>query len=108
MGLLQWMIAEAEVKLNAARLLIYQAACNARTMPNNVMLPSIKEASMAKTFTGHAALEVVSDSLQMFGAYGYSAELPLERMFRDVRMFQIGGGTTQAQMTMIARSVFGR
>jgi alkylation response protein AidB-like acyl-CoA dehydrogenase len=104
---LQWMIAEAEVKLNAARLLIYQAACNARTMPNNVMLPSIKEASMAKTFTGHAALEVVSDSLQMFGAYGYSAELPLERMFRDVRMFQIGGGTTQAQMTMIARSVFG-
>jgi alkylation response protein AidB-like acyl-CoA dehydrogenase len=105
---LQWMMADAEVKLNAARLLIYQAACNARTMPNNVMLPSIKEASMAKTFTGHAALEVVSESLQMFGAYGYSSELPLERMFRDVRMFQIGGGTTQAQMTMIARSLFGR
>jgi alkylation response protein AidB-like acyl-CoA dehydrogenase len=105
---LQWMMAEAETKLHAARLLIYQAACNARRLPNNVRLPSIKEASMAKAFTGHAALEVVSDSLQMFGAAGYSTDLPLERMFRDVRMFQIGGGTTQAQMTMIARSIFHR
>ncbi|MCJ7830413.1 MAG: acyl-CoA dehydrogenase family protein [Desulfobacterales bacterium] len=53
-------------------------------------------------------LEVVSDSLQMFGACGYSQDLPLERMLRDVRMFQIGGGTTQAQLNMLARSVFKR
>jgi alkylation response protein AidB-like acyl-CoA dehydrogenase len=44
----------------------------------------------------------------MFGAAGYSQSLPLERMFRDVRMFQIGGGTTQAQKNMIARSIFNR
>jgi len=105
---LQWMMAEAEIKLNAARLLIYRAACNARELPNNVRLPYMDEASMAKAFTGHVALEVVSDSLQMFGAYGYSRELPLERMLRDVRMFQIGGGTTQAQLNMIARSIFKR
>ena len=105
---LQWMIAEAEIKLTAARLLIYQAACNARELPNNVRLPHMNEASMAKAYTGHAALEVVSESLQMFGAYGYSQDLPLERMFRDVRMFQIGGGTSQAQLNMIARTIFKR
>jgi alkylation response protein AidB-like acyl-CoA dehydrogenase len=100
------MVAEGEIKLDAARLLIYRAACTARQLPNNVMMPHIKESSMAKAFTGHAALEVASESLQMFGAAGYSRDLPLERMMRDVRMFQIGGGTTQAQLTQIARSLF--
>ena len=46
------------------------------------------------------------EALQMFGAAGYSRDLPLERMLRDVRMFQIGGGTSQAQLNMIARSIF--
>ena len=103
---LDWMMAEGEIKLEAARLLIYRAACNARRLANNVMLPQMKEASIAKAYSGHAAFEVVSESLQMFGAAGYSRDLPLERMLRDVRMFQIGGGTTQAQLNMIARSLF--
>jgi alkylation response protein AidB-like acyl-CoA dehydrogenase len=103
---LEWMMAEGEMKLEAARLLVYRAACNARKLANNVMLPQMKEASMAKAFTGHEAFQVVSDALQMFGAAGYSRDLPLERMLRDVRMFQIGGGTSQAQLNMIARSVF--
>jgi alkylation response protein AidB-like acyl-CoA dehydrogenase len=105
---LQWMMAEAEMKLQSSRLLIYRAACNARDLPRNVQLPLMDEASMAKAYTGHAAMEVVSESLQMFGAYGYSQDSPLERMFRDVRMFQIGGGTTQAQKNMLARSIFKR
>ena len=63
---------------------------------------------MAKYYTGHSTFEVVSESLQMFGATGYSQDLPLERMLRDVRMFQIGGGTSQAQINMVARSVFKR
>jgi alkylation response protein AidB-like acyl-CoA dehydrogenase len=103
---LQWMMAESEIKLNSARLLIYRAASNAQKLPNNVMLPYMNEAAMAKYYTGHAAFEVTSESLQMFGAYGYSGDLPLERMLRDVRMFQIGGGTSQAQLNMVARSVF--
>jgi len=103
---LDWMMAESEIKIEAARLLIYRAACNARILANNVMLPQMKEASIAKAYTGHAAFEVVSESLQMFGAAGYSRDLPLERMLRDVRMFQIGGGTSQAQLNMIARSIF--
>jgi len=102
------MMAEAEMELNAARLLIYKAACNARDLPNNVKLPYMNEASMAKAYTSHVSFKVVSDSLQMFGAYGYSQDMPLERMLRDVRMFQIGGGTTQAQLNMIARSIFKR
>ncbi len=103
---LQWIAAEDEVRLNAARLLIYRAACNGRPLPNNVTLPDMREASIAKAYTAKAAFEVVSNSLQMFGAAGYSRELPLERMLRDVRMFQIGGGTSQAQLNMIARSLF--
>lgn len=103
---LEWMIAGSEMRLEAARLLIYRAACNARALANNVMLPPMKEASMAKAFTAHEAFQVVTDALQMFGAAGYSRDLPLERMLRDVRMFQIGGGTSQAQLNMIARSVF--
>ncbi|MCP4372630.1 MAG: acyl-CoA dehydrogenase [Deltaproteobacteria bacterium] len=105
---LQWEMAESEIKLNNARLLIHRAACNARDLPNNVKLPYMDESSMAKAYTGHAAFEVTSDSLQMFGAYGYSQDLPLERMLRDVRMFQIGGGTTQAQLNMLVRSIFKR
>jgi len=87
---------------------IVKAASNARDLANNVKLPFMDEASMAKAYTGHTAFEVVSDSLQMFGAYGYSQDMPLERMLRDVRMFQIGGGTSEAQMNMIARSIFKR
>jgi alkylation response protein AidB-like acyl-CoA dehydrogenase len=70
------MMADAEMELNAARLLIYRAACNARELPNNVRLPIMDEASMAKAYTGHAALEVVSESLQMFGAAGYPRPAP--------------------------------
>ena len=103
---LEWIMAESEISLEAARLLIYRAACNARRLANNVMLPNMKEASIAKAFTGHQAFQVVSESLQMFGAAGYSRDLPLERMLRDVRMFQIGGGTSQAQLNMIARGIF--
>lgn len=103
---LGWMAAEGEIKLDAARLLVYRAACNARKLANNVMLPEMREASIAKAFVGHETFHVVSESLQMFGAAGYSSSLPLERMLRDVRMFQIGGGTSQAQLNMIVRSMF--
>jgi len=105
---LQWEMAQAEIKLNCAYLLICQAACDARPLRNNVRMPLMNEASMAKAYTGNIAIEVVSDSLQMFGAAGYAEDCPLERMYRDVRMFKIGGGTTEAQLNMLARHVFNR
>ena len=54
-----------------------------------------------------AAIRIVNDALQMFGARGYSRELPLERMARDVRMFTIGGGTAQVLRTLVAARMLG-
>ncbi|MCL4351850.1 MAG: acyl-CoA dehydrogenase family protein [Firmicutes bacterium] len=103
---LRWMMAQDEMKLQAARLLIYRAACNADPLANNVWLPRVDETAIAKAYVGTVAFEVTSDALQCFGAAGYSRRVPLERMLRDVRMFQIGGGTTQAQLDRIAQSLF--
>jgi len=50
----------------------------------------------------YSAIKIVNDALQFFGARGYSRELPLERMARDVRMFTIGGGTAQVLRTLVA------
>jgi alkylation response protein AidB-like acyl-CoA dehydrogenase len=51
---------------------------------------------------------VVNDALQIFGAIGYSCDLPIERMLRDVRMFTIGGGTVQMQRNLIATELLER
>ena len=100
---LRWMVADMAVKLDAARLLIYRAASNA-----SAGFPSELEAAVAKTFANEAALSVVSDAMQLFGANGYSAAYPMERLYRDVRGFAIAGGTTQIQRNLIARKVLGR
>lgn len=100
---LRWMVADMAVKLEAARMLIYRAAANA-----TAGFPSELEAAIAKTFANEAALAVVSDAMQLFGANGYSAAYPMERLYRDVRGFAIAGGTTQIQRNLIARKVLGR
>ena len=64
-------------------------------------------AAQAKVFASEAAIRIVNDALQMFGARGYSRELPLERMARDVRMFTIGGGTAQVLRTLVAARMLG-
>ena len=64
-------------------------------------------AAQAKIFASEAAIRIVNDSLQMFGARGYSRDLPLERMARDVRMFTIGGGTAQVLRTLVASRMLG-
>ena len=53
------------------------------------------------------AIKVTNDALQMFGARGYSRDLPLERMVRDARMFTIGGGTAQVLRTLVAGRMLG-
>ena len=59
----------------------------------------------AKAFASETAIKVVSDALQMFGARGYGDQEPLERMYRDVRMFTIGGGTAQILRTVVASRI---
>ncbi|MBI4562647.1 MAG: acyl-CoA dehydrogenase family protein [Candidatus Rokubacteria bacterium] len=100
---IQWMLADMIIKLEAARLLIHRAAVNA-----GQGLPGKFEAAVAKTFAAEMAIEVTSQALQVFGGNGYSRELPLERMLRDVRMFTIGGGTVQAMRNLIAAEILGR
>ena len=100
---LQWMLVDMSIKLQAARGLIYKAAANAGDT-----FPDITEAAQAKIFAAESAIVVTNDALQMFGASGYSRDLPLERMYRDVRMFTIGGGTAQILRTVVASQILER
>ena len=100
---LQWMLADMSVRLEAARSLIYRAA--ASQGPGGSPFPDPTLAAQAKIFTAEAAIAVVSDALQAHGAAGYSRNNPLERMYRDVRMFTIGGGTAQILRTVVASRI---
>lgn len=100
---IQWMLAEMAVKVEAMRTMIYRAA--AMLAAGDAQGPH--QAAMAKLFTGRAAFEVVNDALQIHGGYGYSSELPLERMLRDVRALQIGGGTNEILKNRIAADLLG-
>jgi alkylation response protein AidB-like acyl-CoA dehydrogenase len=102
---LQWMLADMQTKLTASRLMLYAAARSRG--PGNSVFPDPMLAAQAKLFASEAAIGIVSDALQMFGARGYSRELPLERMARDVRMFTIGGGTAQILRTLVASRMLG-
>lgn len=102
---LQWMLADMQVQLTAARLLLYTAARSRG--PKGSRFPDPEIAAQAKIFASEAAIKIVNDSLQMFGARGYSRNLPLERMARDVRMFTIGGGTAQVLRTLVASRMLG-
>jgi hypothetical protein len=99
---LQWKLADMSIKLSAARALVYNAARSGEGG-----FPDMLLAAQAKVFTSESAIQVVNDALQFFGARGYSRELPLERMARDVRMFTIGGGTAQVLRTLVASKMLG-
>ena len=100
---IQWMLADMQIQIEAARLLIHRAACNARDgFPDKV------EAALAKVHAAEMAIKVTNDALQIHGAAGYSCDLPLERMARDARMFAIGGGTAQVQRNLIGRAILDR
>jgi 3-sulfinopropanoyl-CoA desulfinase len=100
---LQWMLVDMHTQLAAARLLIHKAAAGAGSG-----FPDITEAAQAKVYASDMAIRVTNDALQVFGAAGYSRELPLERMVRDARMFTIGGGTAQILRTVIASQLLKR
>jgi 3-sulfinopropanoyl-CoA desulfinase len=100
---LRWMIADMALQVEAARQLVYRAAANA-----GAGLPDMIEAAMAKTLASETAARVTNDALQIFGASGYSRDLPLERMVRDARMFTIAGGTVQMMRNVVAGAWLGR
>jgi 3-sulfinopropanoyl-CoA desulfinase len=102
---LQWMLADMSANVHASRLMLREAAQSGTVSTGG--FPDMMMAARAKTFATEAAIKVVSDALQMFGARGYGDKEPLERMYRDVRMFTIGGGTAQILKTQVAASLLG-
>lgn len=100
---LQWMLVDMHTRLEAARLLLHRAAAGA-----GAGFPDITQAAEAKIFASESAIAVTNDALQIFGAAGYSRDLPLERMVRDARMFTIGGGTAQILRTVVASRILNR
>jgi alkylation response protein AidB-like acyl-CoA dehydrogenase len=95
---LQWMIADREVDLAAARLLIYDAAAK-----KDRGEPFAKEASMAKLFASEAAHRATDAAIQIHGGAGYCRDYPVERYARDARITRIYEGTSEVQRLIIAR-----
>ncbi len=103
---LQWMLADMSVQAAAAQALVYKAAASAETSESG--FPDMLQAAQAKVFTADMAIKVTNDALQVFGAMGYSRNLPIERMVRDARMFTIGGGTAQVLRNLVASQILER
>jgi alkylation response protein AidB-like acyl-CoA dehydrogenase len=100
---LQWKLADMSIQLEAARLLVHQAA---RSGAGSIYgFPSLAAAARAKVFAAEMAQKVTNEALQLFGANGYGRELPLERMVRDARMFTIGGGTAEILRNQLAQEL---
>lgn len=96
----QFRLAEMAMQIEAARQLILHAASM-----KDAGLPCLKEAAMAKLFASEMAERVVSSAMQVFGGYGYVADFPIERIYRDVRVCQIYEGTSDIQKILIARAL---
>jgi acyl-CoA dehydrogenase len=99
----QLRLADMRMKVDAARLLIWRAACNAQDG-----LPNIMESSTAKCFANEIAREVAGHAVQLMGAYGYSREYPMERRLRDAWGWGIAGGAIDIQKVNIASAMIGR
>jgi alkylation response protein AidB-like acyl-CoA dehydrogenase len=97
---LQWMLSDRYTELEAARLLIMQAAVN-----KDNGLPFSTSASMAKVFASEKANDACYTALQLLGGAGYIKEYPIERLARDVRITTIYEGTSEIQRVIIARDI---
>jgi acyl-CoA dehydrogenase len=93
-----FMLADMATKIEAARLLTYQAAwCEQEGLPYG------KVSAMAKLFASDAAMETTTNAVQVLGGYGYSREYPVERMMRDAKITQIYEGTNEIHRLVISR-----
>ncbi|HLV97627.1 MAG TPA: acyl-CoA dehydrogenase family protein [Ktedonobacterales bacterium] len=100
----QFMLADMAMKVEAARLLVYQAG--ARADANDPAMTYY--AAMAKCFATDAAMQVTTDAVQVLGGAGYVRDWPVERYMRDAKVTQIFEGTNQIQRVVIARQMLGK
>ena len=97
---IQWKIADSYTELDAARLLLMNAAFKKEQGRSFG-----REASMAKLFASEAANRACYEAMQMFGGYGYTSDFPIERYARDARITTIYEGTSEIQRLIIARDI---
>jgi alkylation response protein AidB-like acyl-CoA dehydrogenase len=104
--MIQQKLADMKCRVDASRLLIYQAALAKMSAAKGGGRYSM-EASMAKLFASETAMWVTTQAIQIHGGMGYSKEMPLERYFRDAKITEIYEGTSEIQRMVIARSLTG-
>lgn len=103
MQALQFEVADLATRIEAARLLVYQAADM-----KEKGLPYGKQSAMAKLFAAETAMHVTTKCVQLHGGYGYTKDYPVERMMRDAKITEIYEGTSEVQKIVIGASVLGK
>jgi alkylation response protein AidB-like acyl-CoA dehydrogenase len=98
----QFQLAQAATELEAARLLVYNAA-----RLRDARRPFLQEAAMCKLFSSQVAERVTSIAVQLYGGYGYVKDYPVEKLFRDAKIGQIYEGTSNMQLQTIAKLLLG-
>ena len=96
----QFQLAEMQTRVDAARLLVYRAACT-----KDAGQPYSDQAAMAKLFASEAARDVTCKAVQLFGGYGYTRDYPVERMMRDAKITELYEGTSEVQKMVIAAAM---
>jgi alkylation response protein AidB-like acyl-CoA dehydrogenase len=97
---IQFQVAQAATELEAARLMVYNAA-RLKDAGQDI----VREGAMAKLFSSQVAERVTSVSLELFGGYGYVKDYPVEKFYRDAKIGAIYEGTSNMQLQTIAKSV---
>ncbi|HEX9724815.1 MAG TPA: acyl-CoA dehydrogenase family protein [Vicinamibacteria bacterium] len=98
-----FLIADMACAIQAARLLVWQSAWTIDQGKRNT-----REAAFAKLFAADTAVRVATDAVQVFGGNGFSKEYPVEKLYRDAKIYQIYEGTSQIQRLIIAKEIFER
>jgi len=97
---IQWKLADMATKIEAARNLVYHAA-----YLKDSGKPYTREAAMAKLFASEVGRQIIYQAMQILGGYGYMSAYPVERMYRDQKLCEIGEGTSEIQRIVIARQI---
>ncbi len=96
----QFQLADMQAKVDAARLLVYRAACSKDAGASYSV-----DAAMAKLFAAETAMEVTTKAVQLHGGYGYTRDYPVERMMRDAKITEIYEGTSEVQRMVISANM---
>jgi alkylation response protein AidB-like acyl-CoA dehydrogenase len=97
---IQFKLADMQVRIEAARMLVYKAACL-----KDQGLPYGKAAAMAKLYASEMACRVADEAVQIHGGYGFIKDYPVEKFYRDVKLCTIGEGTSEVLRMVIARHI---